>query len=239
MISRATPVKRVRYKVENTRVGQQTDYDKLTLEVWTNGAVSPQDAIGYAKERKSQKYRRKMKEVILAVRLERELTKAEILSIYLNHVYLGHGAYGVGAAAETYFGKEVEDLTIGEAAMLAGLVASPTKYAPHRNLELDGRDVKLTLPVAPWEAALGTTLTVPTLGGPVDLRIPAQSQSGSRLRLRGRGLAGDPPGDQYVVLKVVLPPADTPAAVPADAAGAANTSPPACTLPRAFATRPC
>ena len=82
----------------------------------------------------------------------------------------------------------------------------------HRNLELDGRDVKLTLPVAPWEAALGTTLTVPTLGGPVDLRIPAQSQSGSRLRLRGRGLTGDPPGDQYVVLKVVLPPADTPAA---------------------------
>jgi curved DNA-binding protein len=83
---------------------------------------------------------------------------------------------------------------------------------PHRNLELDGRDVKLTLPVAPWEAALGATLTVPTLGGPVDLRIPAQSQTGSRLRLRGRGLAGEPPGDQYVVLKVVLPPADTPAA---------------------------
>jgi curved DNA-binding protein len=83
---------------------------------------------------------------------------------------------------------------------------------PHRNLELEGRDVKLTLPVAPWEAALGATLTVPTLGGSVDLRIPPQSQSGSRLRLRGRGLAGDPPGDQYVVLKVVLPPADTPGA---------------------------
>lgn len=83
---------------------------------------------------------------------------------------------------------------------------------PHRNLELDGRDVKLTLPVTPWEAALGATLTVPTLGGPVELRIPAQSQTGSRLRLRGRGLAGDPPGDQYVLLKVVLPPADTPAA---------------------------
>jgi penicillin-binding protein 1A len=87
-------------------------------------------------KRKEQKYRRKMKEVILAYRLERELTKAEILSIYLNHVYLGHGAYGVGAAAETYFGKEVEDLTIAEAAMLAGLVASPTKYAPHRNMQL-------------------------------------------------------------------------------------------------------
>jgi penicillin-binding protein 1A len=90
----------------------------------------------YEKLRKSQKYRRKMKELILAVRLERELTKAQILSIYLNHIYLGHGAYGVGAAAETYFGKEVEDLTVAEAAMLAGLVASPTKYAPHRNMQL-------------------------------------------------------------------------------------------------------
>lgn len=87
-------------------------------------------------ERKLQKYRRKMKELILAVRVERELTKADILSIYLNHVYLGHGAYGVAAAAETYFGKDVEDLSIAEAAMLAGLVASPTKYAPHRNIKL-------------------------------------------------------------------------------------------------------
>jgi penicillin-binding protein 1A len=86
--------------------------------------------------KKTQKYKRKMKEIILAYRLEKELTKAEILSIYLNHVYLGHGAYGVGAAAETYFGKDVEDLTIAEAAMLAGLVASPTKYAPHRNMQL-------------------------------------------------------------------------------------------------------
>ena len=89
-----------------------------------------------AKARRLAKYRRKMMEVVLAVRLERELTKAEILEIYLNHVYLGHGAYGVGAAAETYFGKEVEDLTIAEAAMLAGLVASPTKYAPTHNIEL-------------------------------------------------------------------------------------------------------
>ncbi len=89
-----------------------------------------------ADEKKVKKYQRKMKELILSVRLERELTKPQILSIYLNHIYLGHGAYGVGAAAETYFGKEVEDLTIGEAAMLAGLVASPTKYAPTNNLEL-------------------------------------------------------------------------------------------------------
>jgi penicillin-binding protein 1A len=89
-----------------------------------------------ARWKKLQKYTRKMKEIVLAVRIERELTKAQILSIYLNHVYLGHGAYGVAAAAETYFGKEVEDLTIAEAAMLGGLVASPTKYAPHRNMKL-------------------------------------------------------------------------------------------------------
>ena len=90
----------------------------------------------YEKLRKAQKYRRKAKELILAVRLESELSKAQILSIYLNHIYLGHGAYGVAAAAQTYFGKEVEDLTVAEAAMLAGLVASPTKYAPHRNMQL-------------------------------------------------------------------------------------------------------
>jgi penicillin-binding protein 1A len=78
---------------------------------------------------------RKSKEIVLSVSVERELTKPEILSIYLNHVYLGHGAYGVGAAAEVYFGKDVENLTIAEAAMLAGVVASPSKYAPHRNME--------------------------------------------------------------------------------------------------------
>jgi penicillin-binding protein 1A len=111
---------------------------KQTLLIGEEGALgdlslTPEQL---AENRRTQKYKRKMKEIILAYRLERELTKAEILSIYLNHVYLGHGAYGVGAAAETYFGKEVEDLTIAESAMLAGLVASPTKYAPHRNMPL-------------------------------------------------------------------------------------------------------
>lgn len=96
--------------------------------------VMPPDEI--EKLKKAKKYRRKIKELILAVRLERELSKSEILEIYLNHIYLGHGAYGVAAAARTYFGKEVEDVTIGEAAMLAGLVRNPTKYAPHNNINL-------------------------------------------------------------------------------------------------------
>lgn len=81
--------------------------------------------------------------------------------------------------------------------------------SPHRQFHLRGRDVHLDLPVAPWEAALGATLKVPTLGGRVDLKIPPGSQSGRRLRLRGRGLPGSPAGDQYVTLKIVNPPADS------------------------------
>jgi len=83
---------------------------------------------------------------------------------------------------------------------------------PHRLYQVEGRDVTLTLPVAPWEAALGATVTVPTLGGPVDMHIPAGAQSGQKLRLRGRGLPGQTPGDAYVLLKIVLPPANSPAA---------------------------
>jgi curved DNA-binding protein len=83
---------------------------------------------------------------------------------------------------------------------------------PHRVFQLDGRDVTLTLPIAPWESALGATVTVPTLGGGVEMRIPPSSQSGQKLRLRGRGLPGQPAGDQYVQLKVVVPPANTPEA---------------------------
>jgi len=80
---------------------------------------------------------------------------------------------------------------------------------PHALYQLDGRDVTLTFPVAPWEAARGASLTMPTLGGAVEMQVRAGSQSGQKLRLRGRGLPGSPPGDQYVQLKVVLPPANT------------------------------
>ena len=80
---------------------------------------------------------------------------------------------------------------------------------PDRSFTLENRDVTLTFPVAPWEAALGASVTVPTLGGAVEMRIPPGAQSGQKLRLRGRGLPGQPPGDQYLQLKVVLPRADS------------------------------
>jgi curved DNA-binding protein len=84
------------------------------------------------------------------------------------------------------------------------------RVLPHPRFRPEGRDVWLDLPVTPWEAALGDSVRVPTLGGAVDLRIPKGSQSGRQLRLKGRGLPGKPPGDQFVVLKIVTPPADTP-----------------------------
>ncbi len=79
---------------------------------------------------------------------------------------------------------------------------------PHRWFRLEGRDVWLDLPVTPWEAALGDTVRVPTLAGRVDLKIPKGSQTDRQLRLKERGLPGKPPGDQFVVLKIVTPAAD-------------------------------
>ncbi len=75
-------------------------------------------------------YLRKLKEAILAYRIEKFLTKDEILFLYLNQIYLGHGAYGVGAAADNYFHKSVQELTLGECAILAGLPQAPSRYSP-------------------------------------------------------------------------------------------------------------
>lgn len=79
--------------------------------------------------------KRKIQEVFLALRLEHQYTKSEILELYLNQIYFGQGAYGVQAAARTYFGKDVEDLTLNECAMLAGIPKSPNYYSPLNNLQ--------------------------------------------------------------------------------------------------------
>jgi curved DNA-binding protein len=94
----------------------------------------------------------------------------------------------------------------------AGDLYLEISFRPHRLFQVEGRDVTLTLPIAPWEAALGATVQTPTLAGPVDLRIPPGAKSDQKLRLKGRGLPGPTPGDQYVVLKIVLPPVTTPEA---------------------------
>lgn len=81
-----------------------------------------------------RKLKRKIKEVIIAYKLDKELTKEQILELYLNQVNFGRGAYGIQAAAINYFGKKVQDLTIAEAAMIAGIPKGPSIYAPHLNM---------------------------------------------------------------------------------------------------------
>lgn len=93
----------------------------------------------------------------------------------------------------------------------AGDLYLEVNLRPHPLFKLDGRDVTVQLPVAPWEAALGESVSVPTLGGPVEMKLPAGARAGQRLRLRGRGLPGPTPGDQYVMLAIMLPP-DSPQA---------------------------
>ena len=82
------------------------------------------------------------------------------------------------------------------------------EFAPHVRWRVDERDLYFTLRVAPWEAALGAAVNVPTPDGTVEMNVPAGSQTGRTLRLRGRGIPGSPPGDFYVLLEVVLPPAN-------------------------------
>lgn len=105
----------------------------------------------------------------------------------------GQGAPGVGQgpAGDLYLEIEIE---------------------PHPFYRADGHDIYLTLPVTPWEAALGANVSIPTLGGKVDMKIPEGSQSGTKLRLKGRGLPGKQSGDQYVTLQIEVPPAKTSAA---------------------------
>ncbi len=82
-------------------------------------------------------------------------------------------------------------------------------FALHPRFSAEGRDIHCALNIAPWEAALGGKVDVPTLGGTVELNLPANSQGGKKMRLKGRGLPGSPAGDQIVTLNIVTPPANT------------------------------
>lgn len=92
----------------------------------------------------------------------------------------------------------------------AGDLLLEVHFKPHARLRAEGRNLHLTLPVTPWEAALGAVVTVDLPAGQLKLRIPQGAQSGRELRVRGKGIPGNPPGDLLLDLQVVLPPADTP-----------------------------
>ncbi len=91
----------------------------------------------------------------------------------------------------------------------AGDLYLEVEFRPHRYYRVEGKDVFLDLPVAPWEAALGASVKVPTPSGNVDLTIPPNSFNGRKLRLRNRGIPAKQPGDFYVVVKIALPEAET------------------------------
>jgi curved DNA-binding protein len=101
---------------------------------------------------------------------------------------------------------------LGPAGAAAGDLFLEVAFQPHKLYRVDGRDVHLDLPVAPWEAALGAEIDAPTPQGVVRLSVPANSAQGRTLRLKGRGIPGQPPGDLYAHLSIALPPADSEAA---------------------------
>jgi curved DNA-binding protein len=96
----------------------------------------------------------------------------------------------------------------GKGSGKAGDLYLEIEFNPHRYYRVEGADVYLELPVAPWEAALGANVKVPTPAGAIDLKIPANSKAGKKLRLKGRGIPSKSAGDLYVVLQIVLPPAN-------------------------------
>lgn len=132
------------------------------------------------------------------------------LAISLETVYEG-GTVRMAINNKTLDARVPKGIKPGQVIRLAGQgqrggdLLLEIEYAAHPRFEVDGRNVIHVLPLAPWEAALGSTLSVPTLGGPVELRIPPNSEAGRKLRLRGRGLPGTPQGDQIVELEVLAP----------------------------------
>ncbi len=105
--------------------------------------------------------------------------------------------------------KPGQSIRLGGQGTSGGNLLLEIEYAADPQFEVDGRNIIHVLQVTPWQAALGATVSVPTLGGSVDLKIPPDSDAGRRLRLRGRGLPGSPAGDQIVELEITAPRATT------------------------------
>lgn len=127
-----------------------------------------------------------MAERTLNVRIPKGVRAGQVIRL------AGQGKSGVGGAA--------------------GDLLLDVEFRPHRRFRVEGADLHLALPVAPWEAALGAVVPVSLPEGDIKVRIPAGTQSGRQLRVRGRGLPSNPPGDLLLDIRIVVPPADTPRA---------------------------
>jgi curved DNA-binding protein len=122
-----------------------------------------------------------------------------------------NGTINVKIPAGITSGKKIRLNGQGKAGMggKAGDLFLEVTISPHRHYRVEDKDVYLDLPITPWEAALGGKVTVPTLAGKINLTIPAGAKSGQKMRLKGRGLPGKEPGDEFVVLQIMTPEATT------------------------------
>ncbi len=123
------------------------------------------------------------------------------------HIVMRERKLDISIPAGVNDGQQLRLKGLGEtgSAGRAGDLYLEVNIDPHHHYVLDGKDINLTLPVTPWEAALGASVSTPTLAGKVKLNIPPGSQAGNKLRLKGRGMPGSTAGDQYVILQIVNP----------------------------------
>jgi len=137
---------------------------------------------------KWNKFRRKLAEIVLAVEVERQLSKDEILELYLNQIYLGDGVYGVETASQHYFGKSVEEVTDAEAALLIGLAKNPEGYQPRRHPEAARVRLQTVVNVLAREGILS--------------RERSAVARWSEIDLRDESIAPDPDGEAYFIAAV-------------------------------------
>lgn len=121
--------------IDFIRIGGALLEDIKSGSIKQGASTISQQLIKLAQLKPDQTVRRKLAEIMMAFKLEKEYTKDEILELYLNEAYFGRGAYGVENAAQAYFGKSISDVTVAEGAMLAAILKSPSNYAPHLHPE--------------------------------------------------------------------------------------------------------
>lgn len=137
----------------------------------------------------------------------------DVLTISLEESFHGGSRRVQLSSGKTLEVKIPKGVTEGQTIRLTGQgrfggdLLLEMRFAAHARFDLKGRDLSCVISVAPWESALGATVSVPTLGGDVELKLPAGTQGGKKMRLKGRGLPGTTAGDQIIEIRVVTPPA--------------------------------
>lgn len=137
----------------------------------------------------------------------------DVLSVSLEESFHGGSRRVQLSSGRTLDVKIPKGVTEGQTIRLSGQgrfggdLLLEIRFAAHPRFEVKGRDLTTVVNVAPWESALGAPVSIPTLGGEVELKLPAGTQGGKKLRLKGRGLPGTTPGDQFIEIRVVTPPA--------------------------------